>query len=66
MNVYKRGNTFQYDFYFKGKRYRKSGYLTKRDAQIAMNIKLNDLLEGYDTDNNLTFVDFYYRWLEIT
>ena len=46
MNVYKRGNTFQYDFYFKGKRYRKSGYLTKRDAQIAMNIKLNDLLRA--------------------
>ena len=23
-------------------------------------------MEGYDTDNNLTFVDFYYRWLEIT
>lgn len=30
-----------------------------------MNIKLNDLLEGYDIDNNLMFVDFYYRWLEI-
>ena len=58
MNVYKTRKYFSIRFYFKGKRYRKSGYLTKRDAQIAMNIKLNDLLEGYDTDNNLTFVDF--------
>lgn len=66
MNIHKKGNTYRYDFYFKNKRYRKAGFQTKKDAKIAMNLKLSELIDGYDSSNETSFVDYYNQWLEVT
>ncbi len=66
MNVHKRSNTYQYDFYYEGKRYRKGGFLTKREAKIAMTIKHSNLIDGFELSNQIAFVTYYRKWLEVT
>ncbi|MEQ6019731.1 Arm DNA-binding domain-containing protein [Staphylococcus saccharolyticus] len=34
-------------FIYEGKRYRKGGFLTKREAKIAMTIKHSNLIDGF-------------------
>lgn len=66
MRVTKRGNTYQYDFYYKGKRYRKGGYLSKKLAMTAMSLKHTELVEGFDVGQKISFVQYYKHWVEVT
>ncbi|WP_238989667.1 hypothetical protein [Staphylococcus ursi] len=59
MRVTKRGNTYQYDFYYKGKRYRKGGYISKKLAMTAMSLKQTELVEGFDVGQKISFVQYY-------
>lgn len=65
MKVTKRGNSWQYDFRFEGKRYRKTSFKTKRDATQAANKLLNDLTKGLITNNKITLTKYLNDWKEI-
>ena len=62
MKVTKRGNSWQYDFRFEGKRYRKTSFKTKRDATQAANKLLNDLTKGLITNNKITLTKYLNDW----
>ncbi|MEC5301098.1 MULTISPECIES: tyrosine-type recombinase/integrase [Staphylococcus] len=55
---------WQYEFKHEGKRYRKKGFRTKREANSAGLDKLNELKNGLDYDNNLTLQDYFKNWIE--
>lgn len=65
MNVTKRGNKWQYDFRLNGKRHRKSGFKTKKEATQAMNEAYNTLHNGSNLTSDMPFVDFFENWIEI-
>lgn len=65
MNVKKQGNSWYYDFRFEGKRYRKGGFKTKRDAQAeAIDVKAS-LSKGYNLTDKTPFVEYYNKYVEI-
>lgn len=57
--------SWQYDFRYQNKRYRKAGFKTKKEANMAGRIKLNELEAGGPNNRNITFKDYYERWMEI-
>lgn len=59
------GKKWQYEFKYEGKRYRKKGFKTKRDANAAGLDKLNELRNGFKFDNDLTFQDYFQNWIEV-
>lgn len=65
MNITKRGKTWQYDFRYDGNRYRKGGFLTKREATEKGNELYNQLTKGFDLTNDVPFVDYYNSWLSV-
>lgn len=65
MKVNKRNNKWQYDFSYEGKRYRESGYKTKKEALQAGNERYNLLYKGYSINNQLPFTKYYHDWLKI-
>lgn len=58
------GKKWQYEFKHEGKRYRKKGFRTKREANSAGLDKLSELRKGYNFDNTLTLQDFFKNWCE--
>ena len=60
---YKNGN-WGYYFGHEGKRYRKQGYKTKREAVEAETKAKNDLLDGFQFDNNVTLHNYFKEWAE--
>lgn len=56
--------SWQYDFRHEGKRYRKSGFKTKKEAQYAANEELNTLKQGAQIDKSITFAEYYTLWVE--
>ncbi|EKH7769108.1 site-specific integrase [Staphylococcus pseudintermedius] len=58
------GKKWQYEFKHEGKRYRKKGFRTKREANSAGLDKLNELRQGFNFENNLTFEDYFKNWIE--
>lgn len=58
------GKKWQYEFKHEGKRYRKKGFRTKREANSAGIDKLSELKKGYNFDNTLTLEDFFKNWCE--
>ncbi|UVI92165.1 site-specific integrase [Staphylococcus aureus] len=58
------GKKWQYEFKHDGKRYRKKGFRTKREANSAGLDKLNELRSGLNIDNNLTLSDYLKTWCE--
>lgn len=62
MSVKKRGATWQYDFYHDDKRYRKSGFKTKREATMAENERLNQLTKGFHLDDDISFAEYFRNW----
>ncbi|HCT0406917.1 TPA: phage integrase SAM-like domain-containing protein, partial [Staphylococcus pseudintermedius] len=58
------GKKWQYEFKYEGKRYRKKGFRTKREANSAGLDKLNELRQGFNFENNLTFEDYFKNWIE--
>lgn len=65
MNVTKRGNKWQYDFRLNGKRHRKSGFKTKKEATQAMNDTYNTLNKGNNLSSDMPFIDFFENWIKI-
>lgn len=58
------GKKWQYEFKHEGKRYRRKGFRTKREADSAGLDKLNELRQGYNFDISLTFADYFKNWCE--
>lgn len=58
------GKKWQYEFKYEGKRYRKKGFRTKREANSAGLDKLNELRQGYNFDSALTLKDYFRNWCE--
>lgn len=58
------GKKWQYEFKHEGKRYRKKGFRTKREANSAGLDKLSELRKGYNFDNTLTLEEFFKNWCE--
>ncbi|MCY1595419.1 tyrosine-type recombinase/integrase [Staphylococcus pettenkoferi] len=58
------GKKWQYEFKYEGKRYRKKGFRTKREANSAGLDKLNELRHGYNFDSSLTLKDYFRNWCE--
>ncbi|MEB6241496.1 site-specific integrase [Staphylococcus gallinarum] len=58
-------NKWYYDFGYEGKRYKKKGFLTKRDAQQAETIARNSLMQGILINNKSSFIEYYNQWIEV-
>lgn len=65
MNVKKVGKTWEYDFRFDKKRYRKRGFKTKKEATQEMNNKYNELTKGFKTVDSLSFKTYFNEWLKV-
>lgn len=69
MNTKKRNDlktpSWQYDFRYQNKRYRKAGFKTKNDAKMAGRIKLNELESGSPTNTEIKFKDYYNNWMKV-
>lgn len=65
MNITKRGSKWQYDFRYNDKRYRKSGFKTKREAQLSAIEAKSKLTKGFIIDDNTPFVDYYNKYIEL-
>ncbi|EGQ3739606.1 site-specific integrase [Staphylococcus pseudintermedius] len=64
MSVRKYGNKWYYDFGYEGKRYKKKGFKTKREATEAETKAKNDLLDGLIINNEITLYDYFKEWSE--
>lgn len=58
------GKKWQYEFKYEGKRYRKKGFRTKREANSAGLDKLNELKQGIEFEPSLTLYDYFKTWCE--
>ncbi|MDO5374966.1 MAG: tyrosine-type recombinase/integrase [Staphylococcus rostri] len=66
MNVKKyNGNKWYYDFDHEGRRYKKKGFKTKREATEAETIAKNQLMRGIVINNKTSFIDYYEQWIEV-
>ncbi|MCS4487232.1 tyrosine-type recombinase/integrase [Staphylococcus americanisciuri] len=59
------GNKWYYDFGYEGKRYKKKGFKTKREATEAETIAKNQLMRGIVINNKSSFIDYYEQWIEV-
>ncbi|UXR77675.1 tyrosine-type recombinase/integrase [Staphylococcus sp. IVB6227] len=59
------GNKWYYDFGYEGKRYKKKGFKTKREATEAETIAKNKLIQGIRINNKSSFIDYYQQWVEV-
>ncbi len=57
------GKKWQYEFKREGKRYRKKGFRTKREANSAGLDKLNELRSGFNIDN-ITLEEYFENWIK--
>ncbi|RNM18849.1 MULTISPECIES: tyrosine-type recombinase/integrase [Staphylococcus] len=58
------GEKWQYEFKYEGKRYRKKGFRTIREANSAGMDKLNELRNGFNTDHNITLKAYFENWIK--
>lgn len=58
------GKKWQYEFKHEGKRYRKKGFRTKREANSAGLDKLNELRSGFNIDNYITLEEYFENWIK--
>lgn len=65
MNVKKVGQSWEYDFRYDKKRYRKRGYKTKKEATVAMNQLYNEITQGGKVSENISFLDYFDSWIKI-
>lgn len=65
MNVKKVGKTWEYDFRYNKKRYRKRGYSTKREATNAMNDLYNQVTKGANLSEDMSFIDYFENWIKV-
>ncbi|WP_169922557.1 tyrosine-type recombinase/integrase, partial [Staphylococcus simiae] len=66
MSVRKQPNgKWYYDFGYEGKRYKKKGFVTKRDATQAESIARNKVMKGFVINNKTSFIDYYNDWIKV-
>ena len=66
MTVQKSANgKWGYYFGYEGKRYRKQGYKTKREATEAETQAKNHLMQGIIINNKSSFIDYYNQWIDV-
>ena len=65
MNVKKVGQSWEYDFRYDKKRYRKRGYKTKKEATVAMNQLYNEITQGGKVSENISFLEYFDSWIKI-
>lgn len=66
MSVKKQTNgTWGYYFGHEGKRYRKQGFKTKREATEAETQARNKLMNGIILNNKSSFLQYYDQWIEV-
>lgn len=65
MSVKKINSTWTYDFQYNGKRYRKRGFRTKRDASQAEKELYIDLSRGGQLADDITFIEYFERWIKV-
>lgn len=66
MTVQKYANgKWGYYFGHDGKRYRKQGYKTKREATEAETQAKNHLMQGIIINNKSSFIDYYNQWIDV-
>ncbi len=58
-------NKWLYDLHVDGKRYRRSGFSTKKEALIAAQRKADEVSRNYSESNaDITFEQYYREWME--
>ncbi|PTE69914.1 integrase [Staphylococcus devriesei] len=65
MSVKKVKGSWVYDFQYEGKRYRKRGFRTKKDALHAEKELYVDIAKGGQLANNVTFIDYFEKWIKV-
>ncbi|WP_166626892.1 site-specific integrase [Jeotgalicoccus sp. S0W5] len=53
-----------YNFSYQGKRYRKQGFATKKEAQARIQKIITDVAHGVDSSSNESLFDYYERWVD--
>ena len=56
---------WSYNFMYGGKRHRKQGLATKKEAQVRIKNIINDVAMGVDTHSNELLFPYYERWVDI-
>ena len=54
-----------YYFGHEGKRYRKQGYKTKREATEGETQAKNQLMQGMIINNKSSFIEYYNQWIDV-
>lgn len=65
MVVSKSGKVWKYDFRYNDKRYRKTGFKTKKAATIAENEKLTEVSKCENLSNKTLFSEYFLTWLKV-
>lgn len=66
MSVRKQPNgKWYYDFGYEGKRYKKKGFKTKREATEAESIAKNKVMRGLIINNKTSFIKYYNDWIKV-
>ncbi|MGS0654893.1 tyrosine-type recombinase/integrase [Staphylococcus arlettae] len=65
MNVKKVGKSWEYDFRYNKKRYRKRGFSTKKEATFAMNDLYNEVSKGGNLSEDMSFIDYFENWIKV-
>lgn len=65
MNVKKVNNSWEYDFRYNKKRYRKRGFKTKKEATIAMNELYSEVTNGLNVTDEIPFIDYFDNWIKV-
>lgn len=65
MQIVKRNNTWAYDMRIDDKRFRKTGFKTKKEAQAAANEKYIEILKSEEKKSAIAFSKYMYDWIEI-
>ena len=65
MNVKKVGNSWEYDFRYNNKRYRKRGFKTKKSATENMNIRYNEVSKNNEISSDIPFIKYFKNWIVV-
>ena len=65
MNVKKVGNSWEYDFRYNNKRYRKRGFKTKKSATENMNIRYNEVSKNNEIPSDIPFINYFKNWIVV-
>lgn len=56
---------YKYNFMYQGKRYRKQGIATKKEAEAMIRRIVNDVAHGVEVDSNVLLADYFEQWYTV-